>query len=190
MTLQNINKRPYAIFPQVDHVCESCVLVRYDVQPDLERYLAGREVMMSTIGSVMANKDCPSCRLVAQHVASIPDFNTIPKSKGLSLRLVNSSFSTRQPTSTSITPIRRPLYLEIHLCGTTSDHFTDGFNHVGALLQPVERAASYGSSFDQVANTTNLTSERNALVRLCRLPAFVDFDLLKEWMSFCSVSHE
>ncbi|KAH5557328.1 hypothetical protein HBI25_134850 [Parastagonospora nodorum] len=145
---------------------------------------------MSTIGSVMANKDCPSCRLVAQHVASIPDFDTIPKSKGLSLRLLNSSFSIRQPTSTSITPIGRPLYLEIHLCGTTSSHFTDGFNYVGALLQPVERAASYGSSFDQVANTTNLTSERNALVRLRRLPAFVDVDLLKEWMSFCSVSHE
>lgn len=48
----------------------------------------------------------------------------------------------------------------------------------------------YGTSFDQLAIVTNLTPERNSLVRLRRLPTFVDIGLLKEWMNFCSVSHE
>jgi hypothetical protein len=177
--------------PTEDNICNQCSKVRFDSLPLSESYGPGKEILRSTVESVIANKSCPLCRLLAHHILSVPSPDKILGETNIVLRLNCSFLSPNPHGSTSITDNNKklPYYLEVHLCKGRPGRHANGPDHYSGMLLPIEEKDSHERQSDPLGHTFPLFGPE-PLVHARPLPKTVDLNLLRDWSKFCYKQHQ
>jgi hypothetical protein len=146
--------------------------------------------MRTTVDSIMANKNCPLCRLLAHYVLSITTTDSITRTMQLALSLTCSFLSLERDTSTNIVhkSKKRPYYLEIHMCAGSHDRHTDQPSHYGGIVLPIREEDRYERHSDLVGRTFPSFGPES-LVQARQFPRSVDLGLLRAWSALCYEQH-
>lgn len=92
-----------------DCVCEHCAKVNFDSVRLMNPFSFTKSVMHTTVGAVIANKDCPSCRLIAYHIAFFSDAYIIPEATEVSLWISKAFLTRKKEAGTCIVRAKQPI---------------------------------------------------------------------------------